>query len=278
MKALTCAAARRRLEAFHDEELPISDQIAVGAHLEWCEACASTFADLGLMRAVIRGTAPGRVVLSRDEDASLRTTVVSGAKAEESMSFDARLRDMFQDMHFVYAGLAGLVAVVVCVGITLGTFGMTRAITERPETLAAMVKGLGLPGSNQNPMAAGSRVRMPRALDDRFSTAASMEGGDVVVALAVVVTREGRIASLELLRAQGTPWIAPGNDEATLVNEMLGAASEARFEPAIMAGSPVAVNVVWIVAHTTVRGTSSLPPPARARRRAADVNLPPAVA
>ena len=35
MKTLTCPAVKRLLHAFHDEELPISDQIAVGAHLEW---------------------------------------------------------------------------------------------------------------------------------------------------------------------------------------------------------------------------------------------------
>jgi hypothetical protein len=270
MKDLTCAAARRRLGAFHDEELPVGDQIAVGAHLEWCEHCTAALADLEVVRDVMRGVASGRVVLSRDEETSLRTTVVSRVAAEESMSFDTQVREMFQDMHFVYAGLSAVLAAVVCVGIMFGTFGMMRAAAERPEKLAAeLVKGLGSPGSNQNPMAFGSLVQMPRALGDRFSTAAILEGGDAVVALAAVVTREGRIASLELLRDKGTPWIAPGSDEATLVNEMLGAASEARFEPASVAGLPVAVNVVWIVAHTTVRGTPSLPGLYGPRRRTA---------
>ena len=38
---------------------------------------------------------------------------------------------------------------------------------------------------------------------------------------------------------------------------MLGAMSQARFEPARVAGLPVAVNMVWLVAHTTVRGTKA---------------------
>ena len=41
MKDLTCAAARHMLEAYHDEELSVREQIAVGAHLERCEDCAA---------------------------------------------------------------------------------------------------------------------------------------------------------------------------------------------------------------------------------------------
>ena len=31
----------RRLHAFHDGELPVTEQIAVSAHLEWCGECAA---------------------------------------------------------------------------------------------------------------------------------------------------------------------------------------------------------------------------------------------
>ena len=64
--------------------------------------------------------------------------------------------------------------------------------------------------------------------------------------LAAVVTREGTIAGLELL-------LASGHDEEVLLS-LLEVASAARFEPARFAGSPVAVNLVWLLAHTTVRG------------------------
>ena len=37
MKALSCGATRRRLQAFHDGELAFGEQIAVSAHIDWCE-------------------------------------------------------------------------------------------------------------------------------------------------------------------------------------------------------------------------------------------------
>jgi hypothetical protein len=265
MKVFTCGAARRRLDALHDGELTIDEQVAVEAHLEWCDECRSILDDLRLVQVAVRG-AWVRAVLTREEEAGLQSTIVSRLKAEDSVSFGAVARDMFQDMHFVYAGLAAAVAVAMCVVVTVG---MMRAATLRPVELAALVRGLESPGSNRNPMIMRARMQMPRALGDAFATSVGVEGGDAVVALRAVVTREGRVASLELLRDQGTPWIAPGSDEATLVNEMLDAASETRFEPASVAGLPVAVNVVWIVAQTTVRGTRDVPAPPALRRRAA---------
>ena len=60
MKVLTCAATRRRLEAFHDGELPVGDQIAVSSHLEWCDPCAESFHELQSLRILLRGAAPHR--------------------------------------------------------------------------------------------------------------------------------------------------------------------------------------------------------------------------
>jgi hypothetical protein len=265
MKALTCAATRRRLDALHDGELPLGEQVAVEAHLEWCDGCRAIVEDLQLVQSGIRATSV-RGLLSNDEQAGFHATVVSRAKAEQALSLEVVARDMFQDMHFVYAGMAAVVAVVVCVIVTVG---MMRAATIRPAEMAALVRGVESPGSNRNPMSMVARMQVPRALGDPFAASAGMENGDAVVALRAVVTREGRVASLELLRDQGTPWIAPGSDEGTLVNEMLGAASEARFEPASVAGLPVAVHVVWILAQTTVRAAPGLPPPPGVRRRAA---------
>ncbi|MBM3769696.1 MAG: hypothetical protein FJW27_00100 [Acidimicrobiia bacterium] len=67
--------------------------------------------------------------------------------------------------------------------------------------------------------------------------------------------------------------MSPDAEEARGVANLLDAVSRARFEPASVAGLPVAVNMVWMVAHTTVRGTpvASEPPvvvspPAKKRR------------
>ena len=39
------------------------------------------------------------------------------------------------------------------------------------------------------------------------------------------------------------------------VENLMGAMSRARFEPARVDGLPVAMNMVWVVEHTTVRAT-----------------------
>ena len=40
---------------------------------------------------------------------------------------------------------------------------------------------------------------------------------------------------------------------AQRTTDLLAAAATARFEPARVAGSPVAVDVVWLITHKTVR-------------------------
>ena len=72
------------------------------------------------------------------------------------------------------------------------------------------------------------------------------------------MTREGRFETLRLLPAADQPAVR-GHQEGTGDGGPLGAVSKARFEPARVAGLPVAVNMVWMVAHTTVRGRSNGP-------------------
>jgi hypothetical protein len=97
-------------------------------------------------------------------------------------------------------------------------------------------------------VAIDARVQMPRALDAALSSSSATD--DAVFALAAVVTREGTISNLEMLRTSGRPGAVDAKAEGALMDAM----SRARFEPAQMAGLPVAVNMVWVVAHTTVRG------------------------
>src|SRR5580765_2389030 len=104
MKLLTCAAVRRRLEAFHDDELAVTEQIAVGSHIEWCGECAGAFADLRVVRAALRSRRSGLSALSQEELVSFQSTVVGRARAERAQSPSARLDALFDDMHFVYAG------------------------------------------------------------------------------------------------------------------------------------------------------------------------------
>ncbi len=243
MNTLNCASTRRRLEALHDGELPVADQIAVSSHLEWCDRCAASFDELRMVRDVLRAAAPSRIGLSAEDDERLQLGVVSRAQAEQKVSLGAALHDMFEDMHFVYAGLGSVAAALICAVIM---FGMMRSFSA--EIVVAPVAG-----SNQNPLwLLAEEFRPPRAIDEEgFGATSLLEGHDAVFAFTAVVTREGRVASIELLPSQGAhSALLPQS-----VTELLGVASRARFEPASRDGAPVAVNLIWIVAHTTVRGT-----------------------
>ena len=259
MKTLTCPAARRLLHAFHDEELPISDQIAVGAHLEWCDVCAAEVAALARLRGALRGLRPGRAALSREEETSLQASAVSRVKAERAISWAAQAREMFEDMHLVYAGAGASVAAVLCVVAMIGLMRFAPS-----------------PGSNQNPVHVDAHVLMPRALNEPFSTPQG-GSGDSAFMLAAVVTREGTVENLELLSPINGSTAAPGTEEARVVERLLGAVARARFEPARLAGLPVAVNMVWLVAHTTVRASQparGLPVTPSARKRSAFFTAP----
>jgi hypothetical protein len=179
---------------------------------------------------------------------------------------------------------------MVCVVIMLGM--MRVATAEEPDSLAAMMRMLASPppkvdspGTNQNPVGLYPDVRMPRALDELFFATSSGAGtDDTVFTLTAVVTREGRVANLEMLRASRVGPARAVRDatdasDAQRAEDLMGAVSFARFQPANFAGAPVAVNMVWIVAHTTVRGSSpngALDMPARrAVRKPVAALLPP---
>jgi hypothetical protein len=255
MKMLTCAATRRRLQAYHDEELPVSEQIAVAAHLDWCDTCGASLEEMRQLREALRASLPGRFALSPEHEVDLRETVIDRIKAEQTLSFATWLRDSFDDMHFVYAGASAMAAALVCIVVTLGM--MRFATNEAPDSPAALVKLLNSPGSDLNPVSVSTLVSLPRALpgiiDEPIWPPPAIGDSDTELMLSAVVTREGRVGNLEVLTASGGQWIASDQQEARTVGNLLNVASRARFEPASLAGAPVAVNMVWIVAHTTVR-------------------------
>ena len=70
--------------------------------------------------------------------------------------------------------------------------------------------------------------------------------GDSVFAVATQVTRDGRVAGFEILRTGSAPLdLSRFND----------AVARARFTRAQSGGAAVAVNMLWLVANTTVRGS-----------------------
>ncbi|HUR35165.1 MAG TPA: anti-sigma factor [Vicinamibacterales bacterium] len=290
MKVLICEETRPLLEEYHDDELPVGDQIAVRAHLEWCDECSAVFTDLRLMRGVVRAVARGQSLLDQEDRITFQAGVISRARAEERVSWPVRLREVLDDMHIVYAGVGAAAATVFCVLILMSM--MRFATQERPDSLAAIVSLLAAPktapvdenapGTNRNPVVVDARMLMPRALDQLFLAAASATD-ESAFTLSAVVTREGRLVNLEWHSPSGRPPKA-GSRERETVDTLLSTASLARFEPARVQGLPVAVNMIWLVANTTVRAPKAaldLPVPApladgapAPRKRRAEFVLP----
>ncbi|HMF61493.1 MAG TPA: zf-HC2 domain-containing protein, partial [Vicinamibacterales bacterium] len=87
MKLWTCAAVRRRLQAFYDRELAVPDQIAIEAHVHDCPPCARTlreFQSLGNTLRLAAAPAPS------DDWTGLRSGVISRMRAEAHESWMAR--------------------------------------------------------------------------------------------------------------------------------------------------------------------------------------------
>jgi len=123
------------------------------------------------------------------------------------------------------------------------------ASPERQDSLAAVIAVMAAPsGSDLNPARLDGRIQAPSVPENGLVYATlerSVMDGDLVVPLSAIVTREGRVSGLELLNK----W-QDGREVTTIVEAL----SRGRLEPAQFGGSPVAVNLVWLVAHTTVKG------------------------
>jgi hypothetical protein len=251
MKAMSCAAVRRRLQAFHDGELPVTEQIAVQGHLEGCGGCGDSLADLRFVGAALRCGAPGRALLSNDEAGSLVAAVVSRRKAEDDASLVVRVQRMFDDMHLVYAGVGAAVATVACVVIMLGM--MWFAPTEHPDaspsaSLAAIMSLAATPG-NANAIAidAASHARGSA----RFLAANETAAEDAVFELASIVTRGGHLINLERLRTGHKATRA----EAKAIDELMESVARARIDPGSADAPAPANGMVWLVTSMTVRAT-----------------------
>jgi hypothetical protein len=112
----------------------------------------------------------------------------------------------------------------------------------------------------------GAMAAPPRAIDG--GALDSLNGDEAVYALSAVVTREGRLANYEVLFAERAS--VRRHDTAVQINDVssvLNAVSQSRFQPAqAVDGAPVAVNMVWLLARTTVKASASArasaePPP-----------------
>jgi hypothetical protein len=248
MMLLTCADVRRQLAAFYDRELAVAEQIAFEGHVNSCPTCRAELADVSSVGAALRlAAAPA----PSDDWAGLTSGVVARMRAEKHESLRSRAERLFEDMHLVWIALASTTATFLCGAIALGTLHF--ASPERHDSLAAVIAVMAAPsGSDLNPARLDWRYRPPsvpqngvvqRTLES--SVLANSLTDDTMLAVSAVVTREGGVADLSVLT----------NDrDRRHVTDLLDAISQARLRPAEFAGAPVAVNLVWILAQTTVKG------------------------
>jgi hypothetical protein len=276
MRSLTCVAARRRLQAFHDGELPVTDQIAVQGHLDWCDTCSEWLADMRFIGTAIRGAAPGRDLRMHEDAGAFAAAVISRCKAEQDASFVARVQHMFDDLHLVYAGVGAAVATAACVVIMSGMVWF--APTEHPDSspsasLSAIMNLLATPGSaNAIAFDAASHARGSA----RFQAANETAEEDAVFELASIVTRDERVINLERLRTGRKAT----RDEAKAIDELLESVARARIDPGAGEAPAPDNGMVWLVTSMTVRATkvieADLPLPPMKIKRAARVNDAPA--
>lgn len=248
MRILSCASVRRRLGRWHDAELPPSEQYAVEQHLDGCPPCAAEARALARLGGLMREAAADRT-LPADDALGLRANILGRRNAEDAVSFAAWVREVFEDMHLVWAGLSATAATAVCVALLAGMAYLSPA--ERADSLSGLLSAMAQPGSDRNPVALGAMVRPPSGYTGDAVPAAlsSVSEEDLVFALAAVVTQEGRVARSEVLHSN--------REDREVVLRLMNAVAEARFQPASRAGEPVAVNLVWLITHTTVRGRKS---------------------
>jgi hypothetical protein len=253
---LGCEHAREMLQAFIDGELSVEEQVAVEAHLRWCRTCTAHVDDLRLIGDSMRFAAAGaRSEVHQRELAMLQADVLSRVRAEEAQSFATQVRSLFDDRHLLWAGLGATMALVVCL---FGTMSVLHAASvERPDSFAGVLESLANPGSDRNPMLLDGRlIQAPRAVDDTPALDQLAEE-EAVFALAAVVTREGRISNYEVLASRDDEPRFDAASRQPHVTRALDKFARSRFTPAEqgVARAPVAVNMIWLLARTTVKGT-----------------------
>ena len=244
MHVLPCEQVREELTAYHDGELAIETQVLIHSHLQECVVCrleASALVELSDALRTMASSVPGR--LARD------TGLITGAvleriRVERQLSLGARVRERFQDMHLVWAGLGATAAVLFCVFVSAGV--LHAASQERSDSLAGIISTIA--SGSSDPVRLVDTAGENDALLDTSATLPTGEDADLM--LSAFVTRDGRIQNVALLEEQAR--VLRMKPEVVLA--MIDAASRARFLPSQIGAFPGGVNVVWLVTSTTVKG------------------------
>ena len=251
MTLMTCSSVRRRLHAFYDRELPVRELIAIEGHVGTCSTCTRELRAISLIGDGLRlAAAPGPA----DDWTGLQPGVISRMRAEYNESLSARAQRFIDDVHLVWIGLASATATLVLAGSILS---ILASASWRPDSLAGQFAVHGAKaGSNLNPASLDGRgldlgptpVLVPTVPEYGVVYAtllgAKVSEEDVMIPLSAKVTTEGYVENIEMLNSEASP---------SQIHDIVDALSRGRILPAHYGDAPVAVNLVWLLASTTVR-------------------------
>ena len=250
MTLMTCSSVRRRLHAFHDRELPVRELIDIQNHVDSCAPCTGELRDVRAIGDSLRlAAAPGPA----DDWTGLQPGVISRMRAEQNLSLAAHAQRFIDDVHLLWIGLASATATLVLAGSILS---IVHSGPGRDDSLAAYFAMLGAEaGSNLNPAALDGRglnlgptpVQVPTVPHDGVVYATlerSAMSEEVMIPLSAKVTKEGLVENVEMLNHEASP---------TQIHDIVDALSRGRLLPAQQGNVPVAVNLVWLFASTTVK-------------------------
>lgn len=260
-----CDHARTLLEGLIDGELSMADQLAVESHLRWCDTCALRVEDMRLIGGSLRATSAARPADVGDGAlTALSESMLVRVRAERAQSFPARVRELVADSRLLWPALGATASVLLCVA---AAGSVLRASTmQEPDSLAAMISALGSPGSEMHPLRpADNGISFPRlSEEDRMSASGTIEQipeDDIIYAFRTVIGRDGLPSDWELLSSDDSPPADRRAVARVAAQEMalLNAVSKTRFVPAqTPLGHAVAVDMVWLIAKTTVAAPVSL--------------------
>jgi hypothetical protein len=244
----------------------MADQLAVESHLRWCDTCALRVEDMRLIGESLRATSAARPADGVDDGAltALTESLLVRVRAERAQSFASRLREMVADSRLLWPALGATASVLLCVA---AASSVLRASTlQEPDSLAAMISALGSPGSEMRPLRpAENGISFPRlSADDGMGTSGTIEQipeEDVIYAFRTVIGRDGLPSDWELISGDDTPPADRRAVARVAAQEMalLNAVSRTRFVPAqTPLGHAVAVDMVWLIAKTTVAAPVTL--------------------
>lgn len=250
MLTLHCEQVRAELSAYHDEELPVADRIAISDHLDSCPVCRLEANDLSSISRALHVTARAEEVAWMAGLNRLQADLLERWNAEEKASFSRTLRNLLDDPRRASTSLGVSIGASLCLAFL--AFVVAHSPIRHPESLKAVMtqSERARAGNIYLPEAA---IELPRA-DPEAVMPATVVNRDrsEEVAYAALVTADGHLEELRYLGERSHGRRSPPATHEQL-SQLLNAVATARFEPARVAGAPVSYNVVWLVTHTTVR-------------------------